>query len=273
MELISDGYSLSSLAMTAKLRKLLRLLPPLVAREIRERYTDSVLGTAWTLIQPAVFILLYWMVFSRILRVGGTPDAPFIVFLLSGLLPWFAFQEGLAQGAAAIVAKRQVIKKVMFPSELFPLVSVSAAGIVHGTGFLLFLAGFFLWKGEVKVLQAAALVALFAWQWLLTAGLALFLASLAVYLRDILQLLSLALQALFYTTTVLYPLAAVPNDLRPLLFINPFTPLAESYHRLVLYGQYPEPDHVLYLLVAAPALFALGAFLFRKLKPGFADVL
>ena len=109
-----------------------RLFPPFVGRELREQYAGSLLGVLWSLLQPALLVLLYWWVFSAVLRIRfpeGTAlaDTPFIVFLLSAMLPWFAFQEGLNRAAGAIVARRDMVRKVHFPVLVFPLAAASAA--------------------------------------------------------------------------------------------------------------------------------------------------
>ena len=92
-----------------------------MARDIKERYAGSVFGILWTFLQPFLFILLYWLVFSQILKIrirADTGEIPFIAFLLSGLLPWFVLQEGVVKGASSIIDKRHVIKKVIFPLQI-----------------------------------------------------------------------------------------------------------------------------------------------------------
>lgn len=181
-------------------KKLYKLLPPLLSRDIRERYAGSALGVFWTFLQPLLFILLYWLVFSRIMKVRihtDTGEIPFLAFLLSGLLPWFALQEGIVRGASSIVEKRHIIKKVIFPAELFPLATVISALIHHGIGLIIFLSVFFVWKGTVSPVQLFALVGLLSLQVVLTSGLSLLFSSLSVYVRDIIQILGIVFQVLF----------------------------------------------------------------------------
>lgn len=262
--------------MLNKLKKLYKLLPPLILRDIHERYAGSVIGILWTFLQPLLFIAVYWLVFSEILRIRihtDTGEIPFIVFLLSGLLPWFALQEGVLRGTSSIIDKRNVIKKVIFPSELFPLSSVLSAFIHHALGFLIFLIGFFVWRGEVSMFQIASILAILLLQILLASGLALLFSSLCVYLRDIAHILNIGFQVLFYISTILYPLTAVPEKLRTFVFLNPVTSLAESYHNIILYNRHPEIEHLSYLLVITTASVIAGVYTFRKLKKGFSDVL
>lgn len=264
------------LVMIGRIKKLYKLLPPLLSRDIKERYAGSALGIFWTILQPLLFILIYWMVFSQILRIRiqtDTGNIPFIAFLLSGLLPWFALQEGVLRGASAILEKRHVIKKVLFPVELFPLASVMSAFIHHGIGMILFLSVFFIWSGGISFLQISFIIVLISLQILLTSGLSLFFSSLSVYIRDITQILGVVFQVLFYMSTILYPITSVPETFKGIILLNPFTVFTEAFHAVILYNRYPGTGNMIYLLCLTAAILFGGIYVFRKLKKGFADVL
>lgn len=262
--------------MLGRIKKLYKLLPPLLLRDIKERYAGSVIGVFWTFLQPLLFILLYWLVFAQILRIRihtDTGEVPFFAFLLSGLLPWFAFQEGVMRGASSILDKRHVIKKVIFPTELFPLSSVISAFIHNGVGILIFLCGFFIWKGNISIQQISFIMVLLFLQILLTSGLSLLFSALSVYIRDIIQVLGVVFQAIFYMSTILYPITSVPETLKTFIKLNPVTALAEAYHNTILYGRCPEISDMIYLLFFTIGALIVGIYIFRKLKRGFADVL
>jgi ABC-type polysaccharide/polyol phosphate export permease len=259
-----------------RLKRIFALFPHLLLRDLKERYAGSVIGVFWTFLQPLLFILLFWVVFSQIMRIRihtETGQIPFIAFLLSGLLPWFAFHEGVMRGSSSIVERRQIIKKVMFPAELFPITSVISSFIHYGVGMLIFLCGFFIWKKSVSLIQIPLILILLLIQIMLTTGITLILSSLTVYIRDVVQFLGLVLQAFFYLSTILYPITSVPEGLRVIIRLNPVTSLAEAYHNIILYGKIPESIDTLYLLLLTIMLFFGGIFFFRKLKRGFADVL
>lgn len=256
----------------------LRLFPPFVGRELREQYAGSFLGILWSILQPLLFILLYWWVFAAIMRIrfpeGSTlADTPFIVFLLSALLPWFAFQEGLTRATSAILNRRDVVRKVHFPVQVFPLAAAAAAFVVHASSYLLFLTAFALWQGGLSMSAWWAVTVLWSLQFAVTAGLGLLLASFAVYLRDIQQVLGLLLAVIFYTAPILYPLSQVPSEFHSLIRLNPFTAFAESYHGAVLSGVWPEPAVLAGLCFFAIGVLVAGIYVFRRLEPGFADVL
>ena len=259
-----------------QIKKLYKLLPPLLLRDIKERYAGSTIGIFWTFLQPLLFILLYWMVFSQILKIriqADTGEVPFLAFLLSGLLPWFALQDGVVRGASSIVDKRHVIKKVIFPAELFPLSSVVSSLIHHGVGIIVFLIVFFLWEGSISILQIFFIITLLFIQILLASGLSLFFSAVSVYIRDIIQVIGVAFQVLFYVSPILYPLSSVPEKFRFFIFLNPATPLAEAYHNVILYDRLPGTGGMIYLNIITIAAVISGVYIFRKLKRGFADVL
>ncbi|MDQ5910637.1 MAG: Transport permease protein [Pseudomonadota bacterium] len=256
----------------------LRLFPPFIGRELREQYAGSWLGVVWSLLQPLLFILLYWWVFAAVLRTrfpqdSALADTPFIVFLLSALLPWFAFQEGLNRATGAILNRRDVVRKVHFPVRVFPLAAAAAAYIVHGLGYILFLTAFALWQGGLSFTALSAIALLLALQFAVTAGLGLLLAAFTVYLRDIQQILGLALAVMFYTAPILYPLTVVPENFHRLIHLNPFTLFAEAYHSVVLLNVWPGSSVWLGLTLLALGALGAGAYVFQRLESGFADVL
>ncbi|MEH6874532.1 MAG: ABC transporter permease [Candidatus Competibacter sp.] len=256
----------------------LRMFPPFVGRELHEQYAGSLLGVLWSIVQPILFILLYWWVFATVMRTrfpegSVLADTPFIAFLLSTLLPWFAFQDGLNRAASAIIGRRDVVRKVHFPVQVFPLAATAAAFLVHGLSYLLFLAVFAVWRGGLPASAWLTVLLLLSLQFAVTAGLGLLLASFTVYLRDTTQVLGLLLAIIFYTAPVLYPLSLVPEEFRGLIHLNPFTAFAEAYHGAVLAGVWPEPAVLTGLMLFAAGALAVGIQIFRRLEPGFADVL
>lgn len=262
--------------MLSKLIKLYKLLPSLLIRDIKERYAGSILGIFWTVLQPILLILLYWLVFSEILKIripSDTGELPFIAFLLSGLLPWLALQDGIMRGASSILDRRQIIKKVIFPAYIFPLSAVLSSFIHHAVGIFLFLIGVFIWKGGIMPFQLIFIFFLLCLQILLASGLALLFSSLSVYIRDIIQVLGFAFQLVLYSSTILFPLSLVPERLQFIILLNPVTALAEAYHNIILYDKLPDLFSIGYLILITNLSVLAGVYIFRKLKSGFSDVL
>ena len=264
--------------MARQLFHVTRLLPPFIGRELREQYAGSLLGVLWSVLQPILYILLYWWVFAAVMRTrfpegSVLADTPFIVFLLSALLPWFAFQEGLNRAASAILNRREMIRKVHFPVIVFPLAAAATAFMVQVGSYLLFLTVWALWRGRFSMNALGAVAVLLGLQFAVTAGLGLLLAAFTVYLRDTTQVLSLLLAVIFYTAPILYPLTLVPAEFHSLIRFNPLTAFAEGYHGAVLVGVWPEPLLLTGLILFATGVLVVGVHVFQRLEPGFADVL
>lgn len=167
---------------------------------------------------------------TRFPEGSALADTPFIVFLLSALLPWFAFQEGLNRAASAILNRREMVRKVHFPLIVFPLAAATALLLrCKRVATCCFLAIFALWRGGLSLNALGAVAVLLGLQLVVTAGLGLLLAAFTVYLRDTSQVLGLLLAVIFYAP-ILYPMTLrVPVELRSDRF-NPFTAFAEGYH-------------------------------------------
>lgn len=249
------------------------LLRELVRRDLQGRYAGSFLGFAWSFLQPLWQLLLFSFVFSVVLAVrpAGEGTERFWVFLSCGLLPWMAVQEGLVRGVTAITENANLVKKLRFPSAVLVL-TVTTAALLHeaiAAGILAVALG---GLGELSATTLPWLLLALPLQLALTFGLALLLAATHVFFRDLAQLVAMAMQAWFYLTPIVYPLAMVPEDLRPLLALNPLTGLVSLY-RAALLGGHPEPLGVVSLVVAAVLALVLGWRVFRRLQEGFADEL
>ncbi|MDD3517115.1 MAG: ABC transporter permease [Chromatiales bacterium] len=256
----------------------IRLIWPFVWRDLAEQQAGSWLGLGWSFAQPLFLVLVYWLVFATILqvRVPGLAtgqELPFIVYLLSAFLPWVALQESIARGASAVVARRSVVKKVSFPVQIFPLATAGGVMLRYWAIYLVFLLVFFVWLGHVTALQLFWLPFLLALQVVMTSGLVLFFSALTVYLRDLEHALAPLLQIVFFTSPVLYPLAAVPESMQGWVYLNPYTVWAEAYHGVVLWDRAPSIPALIGLVAMAGLSLVLGRMVFRRLQPGFADVL
>lgn len=249
------------------------LLRELVRREFKGRYAGSVLGFFWSFVQPLYQLLLFSFVFATVMRVSpvGERTESFGVFLFCGLLPWVAIHEGVLRSATAITENANLVKKLTFPSELL-VVAVCVAALFHegiaASIFLivLFVSGEFTWQGLSLLLLALPL------QMALTLGLGLLLSSVHVFFRDTAQVLGMVFMGWFYLTPIVYPLKQVPEEFVGLIELNPLTALVSLYREAFLGGrEVVFPAGVGFLAFAAAISLSLGLWLFRRLKPAFAD--
>src|SRR5688500_10832039 len=227
----------AGLRLLAHLQQLFRyraLIHSLVARELKARYRGSVLGLFWSFVNPLLLLLVYSFVFTVVLPAAHPPDLqPFALFMFCGILPWTWFSSSLLEASNVLIAGGNLIRKVLFPAEVLPLVAV-CAGLAHFCLGLIILAGFIGWFGvAVTLTDLLWLPVVIAVQFTLTAGLALLLSALTVHFRDLRDLLANLLTLSFVATPIIYPLSQVPANAQRLLWFNPFTHLAVAYQEVL----------------------------------------
>jgi lipopolysaccharide transport system permease protein len=258
------------------LRNLLKyrgLIQSLVVRDLKARYRGSVLGFFWSFINPLLLLLIYSFVFTVVLP-GTHPKEiePYALFMFCGILPWTWFSSSLLESSSVLISGGNLIKKVLFPAEVLPIVTV-LANMVHFLLGLPVLAAFLVYyRAPLSVTDLLWFPVVVATQLLLTVGLALIVSSLTVHFRDLKDLLANLLTFWFFATPIIYPMTIAPGMARTLLNLNPFTHLAVSYQELLFYaGPFGHWRWLLALLIGSIALFLFGYFLFDRLRDSFAE--
>src|SRR5437763_6070038 len=236
------------------------LVLSLAKRELAARYKGSVLGIVWALLTPVVMIAIFTFIFAGIFKAkfgASGSQWDYALYLFCGLLPWNAFQESLQLSANTIVSHANLVKRVVFPLETLPVAQTLAAlaNQMFGTAALL-LAALLLHRG--LHLTALFLPLLLIPQLMATLGAAWLLASIGVFVRDVVQGITLALMAWMYLTPIIYPETLVPARYRRLVNLNPFTHLGRNYRRELLEGQAPAWQGLAYF-----AAFPVASLLIR----------
>jgi lipopolysaccharide transport system permease protein len=256
------------------------LLRMLVRRDLEAKYKGSVLGNLWPLVNQLSQLLIYTYVFSVVLKVklslkglSADDNLTFGLWLFAGLLPWIAISSGLMQSAVSVIGQPNLVKKVVFPLALLPLVPVFSALIESAFGLaaliIMVAAISHTLHGTLALLPLIWLTQLF-----LTAGLGYLAAGLTVFLRDIPQSLGVILNLWLYLTPIIYPASVIPDRFRDLIFLlNPVAAIAEVYRDLVLVGELTHWREWIISSIISIALFCLGLSVYRRLRPAFADVL
>jgi lipopolysaccharide transport system permease protein len=249
------------------------LIHSLVARELKARYRGSVLGFFWSFVNPLLLLLVYTFVFKVVLPASHPKEIePYALFLFCGLLPWTWFNSSLTESANVLIAGGNLIKKVLFPAEVLPIVTV-LANLVHFCLGLPILAVFLLYFrvplsfGELVWFPLVVFT-----QLVLTLGLAFACSALTVHFRDIKDLLANLLTLWFFSTPIIYPMYSAPGIAKRLLDLNPFTHLAVSYQEILFYqGPFGHWRWLLALLVFSSAVFLGGYWVFDRLRDSFAE--
>ena len=251
------------------------LIRELVSRDIRSRYVGSVAGLFWSILNPALQLALYTLVFSLFLghRFGSEGSTGvFALNLFAALLPWMAIQEGVVRSSRTFIENANIIKKQRFPLEALPF-SVLISAVVHqllGTAvFLVVLAVTQLTDFRFLVL----IFPLFAIQILMTYGLAAMAASLNVFFRDVAQLLGVLFMLFFWVTPIVYPRSRAPEPYQFLLFLNPLTHLVEAYRFAFLGAPEPSPWGLLYWAAVSVGFYRLGRYVLDRTRNQLVDLL
>jgi lipopolysaccharide transport system permease protein len=262
--------------MRDNLRRLVRyrgLISSLVARELKARYRGSVLGFFWSFINPLLLLTIYSFVFKVILT-GTHSNAvePFALFMFCGILPWTWFASSLSEAAGSLISGGNLIKKVLFPAEILPLVSVLANMVHFLLGLPILIAFLFYYRRwpdgpDLFWFPVTVLV-----QLIFTSGLALILSALTVHFRDIRDILSNVLTLWFFSTPIIYWIKEAPGLGKQILDLNPMTHIIVSYQEILFFtGPIGHWKWLLATGAASVALFLAGLWLFDRLRDSFAE--
>ena len=257
--------------MQGRLGELLRyreLVVSLTVRDLKLKYKRSTLGIAWSLLNPLFMMAIYTLVFSVFLRAIRVPN--YWALVLAGLLAWVFFANSIGSATTSFVHSANLISKVYFPIEALPIASVLAQFVNFVISLAILLVVLFVARlplGAPMILLPVILAAQLAF----TIGIALLVATVTVYLRDLEHLVALGLTALFYVTPVLYPLegSALPagaGRYLPYLKVNPLSWFLSSYHDVLFYGRWPDWTLFTLMLVAAVVALAAGYTTFGRLR-------
>ena len=248
------------------------LIQSLVARELKARYRGSVLGFFWSFINPLLLLLIYSFVFKYFLPRSGEDLPHYEVFMFCGILPWTWFSSSLLESSGVLISGGNLIKKVLFPAEVLPIVTV-LANMVHFFLGLPILAGFILYdRIAIDLAGLAWFPVVVLVQLVLTLGFALILSALTVHFRDLRDILSNLMTFWFFATPIIYSYMMMEPKVMRFLNLNPFTHLAITYQEILYF---PGPvGHAYWLMVLGAisiAFFLFGYFVFDRLRDTFAE--
>ena len=271
-------FSVSPRELIASFWRNRELTLALTRREVLGRYRGSALGILWSFVNPLFMLAVYTFVFSVVFKArwgggnGSGSKAEFALVLFAGLIVFNLFAECINLSPDLILKNVNYVKRVVFPLEILPWVAIGSAlfhAMISLLVWLIFYAVLFgLPKLTILLLPGVILPTI-----LLIAGLCWFFSALGVYLRDISQVTSILVTVTMFMTPIFYPSSALPDNFKPLLFLNPLTPTLEQFRGILMWGQVPNPKvWLLYLAISALVAWA-GFAWFQKVRRGFADVL
>lgn len=256
------------------------LLPPSLAahgplfrnlarREVRQRYKGSLLGLAWTLINPLLVVGAYWIVFRFLF---GTPIPNYALFLFVGLMVWTLFFGGLTVGSTSLIANASLVTKVKFPREIVPAAAIAGNGVIAGAMLVIALP-LCIWQGNGSLMPLVALPGFLILTLMLTLGLGMLLAAVNVYFRDIQHIIEAIGVPWFFLTPIFYSYATLPDAAQQHQYIinilhwgNPISPFVICVQDTLFYGVWPPLSDALYCTIVGVIVLVLGWAVFQRLE-------
>jgi len=246
----------------------------LAGRSFKTRFAGTGGGVIWSVVLPLATVFSYWMVFSLGFKATGPNGVPFDVYFMTAFLPWSFFTDALSASTNSVVGNRHLVKKMVFPTETLPVVEILSSTFGHLI-LLMFTFGLLLIHGIVPGWGIFQLVYAYLCAVVLALGLGWLLAAVNVFHRDVGQSLSVLLSFWFWATPIVWSVDMLPERWKPLIDINPVYHIVESYRDALLYDRPVWHDFVQLSLfwIIALIIGIFGAYVFRRLKPEFADVI
>lgn len=237
-----------------------------VKREFQLKYRNSLLGAAWTVLQPLAMILVYTVIFSQIMRAklpGVDSSFGYSIFLCSGILTWGLFSEITTRSQNMFLENANLLKKLTFPRLCLP-VTVVATGLLNFSIVFGLFSVFLLITGNFPGAAYLALLPLLALLVMFATGLGMVLGVLNVFFRDVGQFYGLFVTFWFWLTPIVYPPSILPERLQPLMGLNPMAHWMAAVQGVLVKGEWPQWSSLLYPLATAVLLCLLGLRVFRK---------
>jgi lipopolysaccharide transport system permease protein len=267
----------SLLALAKSLWRNRQLIVQMTKREVVGRYKGSAMGLAWSFFNPVFMLVVYTFVFSVVFKarwgVGGEDSKTlFAVVLFAGMIVHGLLAEVLNRAPALILSNVNYVKKVVFPIEILPIISMGAALFHSMISLCVLLIAFVVFNGYLNWTTVFIPLVLLPFV-ILTLGFAWMLAAIGVFLRDVGQVIGMVTTVMLFLAPVFYPVTAVPERFRPFIMANPLTFIIEQAREVLIWGHLPNWTGLGLYMVAATMVAWAGYALFQKTRKGFADVL
>lgn len=243
--------------------------------DFKVRYVGSYLGMFWAFINPMVTIMLYWIVFQFAFKSQPVDGFPFVLWLITGLVPWFLVQDSITTGTNALLEYAYLVKKVLFKINVLPAVKIISASMVHIMFMAVVLVIFVCMGYYPSVLSLIQLVYYFVCILALSLAISYITSSIVLFVRDLGQFITVFMQVFMWTSPIMWRIDIVPYKLRWILMLNPAYYIINGYRDSLLYhiDVFQHLAHTFYFWTIVIFLMIIGSTTFNKLRPHFADVL
>ena len=252
-----------------ELTKYKELLLNITIREIKVRYKQSVLGIFWSILQPLATMVVFTIVFSRFAKIPSD-GIPYPLFSYTALLPWTFFATALSFAIPSLVSNANLLTKIYFPREIFPIASILAAFVDFCIAAVIFLGILVFYKVHLT-LNVFYFIPILVIQVLLALAISLFSSAVNVYYRDVKYALPFFIHLWMYLSPVIYPVSSVPERFRNLYMLNPMAPIISGYRKVILLGTSPDFYYLGISALVTIILLFLSYKYFKMVEMSFAD--
>lgn len=256
-----------------------KLIWKLSKNDFKTRFAGSYLGMVWAFVQPVVTILVYWFVFEKGFNakaemLANGLQAPYVLWLTAGIVPWFYFSEALSNGTTALLEYNYLVKKVVFKISILPIIKIIAATFIHGF-FVLFMLLLYMAHGYYPDLYTLQIFYYSFCLFVFVLGVSYATCSIIVFFRDLMQIISIVLQVGMWATPILWQLGKIPENYQILFKLNPVFYIVNGYRSALLEKTWFWEDFysTMFFWITTAVVFGIGALIFKRLKVHFADVL
>jgi lipopolysaccharide transport system permease protein len=238
--------------------------------EIRARYVGSVLGAAWAILYPFLFLGLYASIYTFVFRVrlANHTSFDYVLMIFAGLIPFIGFSEALASSTQAVISNKGLIKNTMFPIELLPIKSVCSSSVSMFVGFIGLLIAY-VFTGQASLLDIL-IIPVFLLQILFSVGVAWIVSALTVFFRDLATMMTVIIQFLMLVSPIGYTRDMIPRGLLPMVYPNPLFYIIEVYRQILFFHVIPWKFLGVFAFFSC-LTFWLGYTIFSRLKPVFGE--
>ncbi|SET21910.1 lipopolysaccharide transport system permease protein [Natronincola peptidivorans] len=250
------------------------LILDLAKNDFKVRYAGSYFGIVWGFVQPIITIFIFWFVFQVGFKSQPVSDVPFILWLICGMIPWFFFSEAWNSATGCLYEYSYLVKKVVFRVSVLPIVKIVSALFIHlfFIGFLFLMFGLYGFPLHIVNLQViyylfSTIMVVIALSW--------FTSALAVFLKDMTQIMAIIIQLGFWLTPIFWNYEILPPKYMFLFKVNPMFYIVQGYRDTFINHVWfwERYNQTMYFWVVTAIIFILGALFFRRVRPHFSDVL
>lgn len=256
-----------------------KLIWKLSKNDFKTRYAGSYMGMVWAFVQPVITILVYWIVFefgfnAKAEMVKDGINVPYVLYLTTGLVPWFYFSEALTNGTNALLEYNYLVKKVVFKISILPIIKIIAATFIHVffVIFMLILAAFYGYYPDIHLLQ----IVYFSFcMFVFVLGLCYASCAIIVFFRDLGQIINIFMQVGMWATPILWNINMIPEKYRIIFKFNPVFYIVNGYRSALFEKTWFWEDFysTMFFWIITVIIFGIGGLIFKRLKVHFADVL